>query len=96
MLLIAQPVDRFFQGQTRRAHQHGTVLQLIEPGRQAVEHDGAVGPFARAFHIPARLHWGEMALAPVAPLPAAMVGHKVVGLAVKMQGKIAHLLFMGT
>ena len=95
MLLIAQPVDRFFQRQARGTHQHGSILQLIETGRQAVEYNGAINPFARAFNIPARLHRGEMAIAPVAPLPAAAVGHKVVGLAIKMQDKIPHLLLMG-
>lgn len=95
MLLIAQPVNRFIQGEARRAHQHGTILQLIETGRQAIEHDGAINPFTRAFNVPARLHRGKMAIAPVAPLPAAAVWHKIVGLAVEMQGKISHLLLMG-
>ncbi len=95
MLSIAQPADRLLEGQTRRADPHRAVLELVETRGEAAQRNGIVPPLTAALHIPARLHRREMPLAPVAPLPAAAVGQKIVRQAVQMQRKVAHLLLMG-
>ena len=74
VLGITQPADRLLEGQTRRANPHRAVLKLVEASGEAAKRNGIVPPLTAALHIPARLHRREMPLAPVAPLPQAVVG----------------------
>ncbi|MNI55865.1 hypothetical protein D3C73_1108400 [compost metagenome] len=70
-------------------------MQMVKSGRKVKQFDGVVVPFPLACHVPASVHRGKTALAPVPPLPATGVRQEIISQTIKMQLKTAHLVFMG-